>query len=369
MTSVKKPLRVLHGPVNVGNQPWVLSRNERAQGIQSDLVVNYGTWLGYPADRIISECANRTAGSLLRRTAFGITAPFRYDVLHYYFGRSYFCWDDYGAPNRAWFLDLKLAKKLGKKIFFTLQGCDARLSRQSAEINRFTPCKEGHCQAVPVCRSQLDQQRKYLIDVILPLADRVFVLNPELVRYVPNAVFLPYASVDIDGIQVTLPEVGAKLKIVHAPSDPAIKGSQYIIKAIESLGKKYQIDFIQVKGIPHQEALKIYQHADLIIDQALAGWYGGFAVEAMAMGKPVACYVREEDLGFIPKAMACDLPVIRISPETLEFDLETAIENSQRWREIGCQSREFVTRWHHPRRISESMIRAYHDPASRFSHG
>ena len=47
-------MRVLHGPVNVGNQPWVLSRAERALGINSDVVVSYGTWLEYPADRVLT---------------------------------------------------------------------------------------------------------------------------------------------------------------------------------------------------------------------------------------------------------------------------------------------------------------------------
>ena len=55
-------MRVLHGPVNVGNQPWVLSRYERLLGAQSDVVVNYSTWLGYQVDRCLSEYAEISAG-------------------------------------------------------------------------------------------------------------------------------------------------------------------------------------------------------------------------------------------------------------------------------------------------------------------
>src|SRR5687767_1244624 len=103
-------LRVLHGPVNVGNQPWVLSRHERRLGVRSELVVNYSTWFGYPADKCLSPLAKRTLWNTARRFLFGITSPWRYDILHYYFGRSFLCWDDYSAPNRLWFADLKLAK-------------------------------------------------------------------------------------------------------------------------------------------------------------------------------------------------------------------------------------------------------------------
>src|SRR5690606_30198334 len=108
------------------NQPWVLSRHERALGVQSDLVVNYTTWLGYPADRCLSDYGTRDYRAVARRAVFAVGAPFQYDVLHYYFGRSFLCWDDYSEPNRLWFGDLRLARALGRKVFMTLQGCDVR---------------------------------------------------------------------------------------------------------------------------------------------------------------------------------------------------------------------------------------------------
>ena len=43
-----------------------------------------------------------------------------------------------------------------------------------------------------------------------------------------------------------------------------------------------------------------YRDADIVVDQLLAGWYGGFAVEAMALGKPVIAYLRESDLHHVP---------------------------------------------------------------------
>ena len=171
-------LRVLHGPVNVGNQPWVLSRHERAYGVHSDLFVNYSTWFGYPNDRCLSEFGKRSLLNVLKRTAFAFSSPFRYDVLHYYFGRSFTCWDDYSGPKRFWFADLKLAKRLGRKIFMTFQGCDARLSDASSEANQFTACHLDRCESAADCRGSLDARRRKVIDEIVPLADRVFVLNP-----------------------------------------------------------------------------------------------------------------------------------------------------------------------------------------------
>jgi hypothetical protein len=359
-------MRVLHGPVNVGNQPWVLSRYERLLGVQSDLVVNYSTWLGYPVDRCLSEYAKKSSQALRHRLLFGLSAPFRYQVLHYYFGRSFLCWDDYSPPAPWWFSDFKLARVLGRKVFMTLQGCDVRLSALSAVRNAFTPCHEGHCPAVPVCRVTLDAQRQALIRNILPRAHRVFVLNPELAHYVPGATFLPYASVDVDAIEPAWPKTDGPAVLLHAPSDEGIKGSRLIVAAVERLQQRMPCKFVLVKGLPHAEAMRLYQSADLVIDQVLAGWYGGFAVEAMAMGKPVACYIREADLHHIPAAMRAELPLIRLTPETIEADLAAALARRAQWPQWGQQARAFVLRWHHPRRLATAMVRAYQDPGSRF---
>jgi len=359
-------MRVLHGPVNVGNQPWVLSRHERALGVKSDLVVNYNTWLQYPVDRCLSSVGERSRRTRFRRFLFAARAPLRYDVLHYYFGRSFLCWDDVGPRNRLWFMDLRLARALGRKVFMTLQGCDVRLSDASAARNEVTPCHEGECQAAPTCRSVLDAERRFLIERVLPRVDRVFVLNPELAHFVPGAQFLPYASVDVRAFEPTWPRTDRPAVIVHAPSDPSIKGSRYIAAAISRLERRYPIEYVEVKGVPHEKALQIYRNADLIIDQALAGWYGGLAVEAMAMGKPVACYLRDADLDVIPPAMRAELPLIRIHPRTIEADLAAALDMRARWPEIGRQARQFVERWHDPRQLAAAMVSAYRDPRSRF---
>ena len=97
---------------------------------------NYDTWLRYPSDRCLAGQGERTVGSLARRAAFALSSPFRYDVLHYYFGRSFMCWDDLGGPSPLWYADLRLARALGRKVFMTLQGCDVRLSDRSADRNR-----------------------------------------------------------------------------------------------------------------------------------------------------------------------------------------------------------------------------------------
>jgi len=248
----------------------------------------------------------------------------------------------------------------------TMQGCDVRLSAESSARNRHTPCHLGRCEAAPDCRASIDARRRYLIDHVVPRADRVFVLNPELAHYVPGSVFMPYCSVDVEAFEPTWPTTSGKATILHAPSDQSIKGSALVIAAVEKLKRKYDIEFILVKGVPYQEALKLYRRADLIIDQLYSGWYGGFAVEAMAMGKPVGCYIRGQDLQVLPESMRNELPLVRLDPDTVEADLEAALLQRHRWAQWGRQARDFVMRWHHPRRLAAAMVAAYRHPESKF---
>ena len=364
MAVPNRRLRVLHAPVNVGNQPWSLSRAERRLGLESDLVTNYQTWIGYPADRVLSSVGDHSLAGLARRMAAGLAAPFRYDVLHYYFGRSLLYWDDLPKLNRIPFADLHIARRLGRHVFMTLQGCDSRLAGESNRHNAHTPCAHGRCGVFEACLSSYDAQRRSLIERILPLCDRVFYLNPELGHYVPNADFMPYANVDISAIEPQLGEAHARPIVVHAPSDPKIKGTDGIIAALDALHSELDFELVLVQGKSHEEAMRIYRQADIVIDQVLAGWYGGFAVEVMAMGKPVACYIREGDLGFIPPRMRAELPILRLDPNNLAADFKALFERRAEWRAIGEASRHFVERWHDPDVIARALARLYREPSA-----
>ena len=359
-------MRVLHAPTNIGNQPWVLSRNERKLGVDSDVVVHYDPpTFRYEADKILGAVGGMSEAELRARMMAGLKAPLHYDVLHYYFGRTLFSWDDYSSGSPFPYLDLKIAKALGRRVVFTFQGCDARLAHRSNVRNAVTPCREGGCTLFKTCLSSLDGARQRLIADIVPLGDKVFYLNPELGHYLPEkAEFLPYSSVEISALRVVPPANEGRVRIVHAPTDGAIKGTPAILAALDSLKGHYDFELILIQNMPHTEAMRCYREAALVIDQVLAGWYGGFAVEAMAMGKPVLCYLREEDFEKVPAAMIADLPILNIRPDHLVEDIADVLDHRPEWQDWSARSRRYVERWHNPATIAAAVIEAYKDPTA-----
>ncbi len=87
-----------------------------------------------------------------------------------------------------------------------------------------------------------------------------------------------------------------------------------------------------------------------------AGWYGGLAVEAMAVGKPVVVYIRPDDLRFVPVAMAADLPIIEAQPQNI-YETLVKIVTMPRLEllNLAMKSREYVERWHGPVNIAQRI--------------
>lgn len=357
-----KNLKILHSPVNVCNQPWYVSRLERDLGHDSDIIVNYAPSYGLKADVVISEAQKPTFKYILKRLYFVLLSLLRYDVFHYYFGRTLFTWDDYFGPrNWLWYWDLKLAKFFGKRVIMTLQGCDIRMAVFTETAYEHSACHEKKCPQYALCKNSYDKQRQWLKEKILPKCDHIYYLNPDLGNYLRslNSSFLPYASVPVDHFKVSLPKTDGVIKILHAPSVPTLKGTPEIIEVIEKLKNKYIIELILIQNKSFEEAIKFYHEADLVIDQLNCGWYGAFAVEVMAMGKPVACYLREEDYKFLPDGFAKDIPIYNLDPKKLVVSLEKIILDRSNWPQKGRDSRAFVEKWHDPKKLQKQIFEKY----------
>ena len=72
--------------------------------------------------------------------------------------------------------------------------------------------------------------------------------------------------------------------------EPRAKGTAHVIAACAQLPVELEI----VEGLHHAEARERYRRADIVVDQLNAGWHGIFALEAMALGKPVVTYLKPD---------------------------------------------------------------------------
>lgn len=90
--------------------------------------------------------------------------------------------------------------------------------------------------------------------------------------------------------------------IVHATNHPHFKGTSYLEKAVAAInanGKKCELKILNQQS--NQAVLEAIKNADVVFDQVLLGAYGRLAIEAMSLGKPVICYLREDFMGLYPQ--------------------------------------------------------------------
>jgi acetyl esterase/lipase len=329
---------ILHAPAVVGGNAYGLSRAERELGFVSDVAVLAPGLLGYDFDLDLRAGADRPVWlRLARRAAFLRRALAEYDVFHFNFGLTLLTVRQVGVvlDELAW------TKRRGKTVIVTYQGCDVR--PKSA-----CPCRNPACFAEAPYRQPAARR-------VLARADRVFFLNPDLRHWLPGARFMPYASVDARKLKPSPPPEGPELVVAHAPTDRDVKGTGHVIEAVEQLraeGVPATLDLIE--GVTHPEVLARLRRADVVVDQLLIGWYGAFAVEAMALGRPALCYLREDEPADNP--FGDRLPIVRTSPKSLAADLRAVLADRDLRVGLAVEGRRFVETCHDPRLIAREAL-------------
>ncbi len=144
------------------------------------------------------------------------------------------------------------------------------------------------------------------------------------------------------------PSDAARPLVVHAPSNREKKGTRFVIEACEQLPVELDI----VEGVPHDVARERYARADIVVDQLNAGWHGVFALESMALGKPVVTYLKPDVVERSAAGYGIRLPVVPATAETLVDALRPLVEQpALRRRDRGTEPRVRRTgARHRPRR-------------------
>jgi glycosyltransferase involved in cell wall biosynthesis len=365
MTSI----RVLHCPYCVAGNASGLARAERELGLRSWSVSFDSPRFGFLADEILFNGREIPVSQELKRWSLLWRALTQFDILHFNFGHSIMMDSFYHSEHLAGRLysralelrDLPLLKAAGKGIVVTFQGDDARqgdFCLAHFDITHAREVEQGYYSP------ESDAHKRYRIARFAEYADRMYALTPDLLNVLPSeAQFLPDSHLDLRDwrpVENTCADREIPV-VVHAPTHRGVKGTRYVQDAVSRLQDEgVAFEFVLAEGIPNAEVRRIYQQADLLVDQLLVGWYGGVAVEFMALGKPVICYIRQSDLKFIPSEMRDDMPIINANPHTIYQVLKewlTAKRNELPG--LGRRSRNYVEKWHDPRKVAARLKMEY----------
>jgi hypothetical protein len=306
-------VRVLHCPVNTAGIPWANSQALRRRGIESDLLV-FNRYKLHPEADISLD---RTGGLLRQQAAqwraFLRLLP-RYDVFHFYSSVTL-------VPKS---LQFRLLHATGKKGVYQYLGSDIR--------------------------GKTREQLAYGL-----AADAEIVSSYDAIRWVPDAdVILP--GIELAKIAPAIPSVDTKRPLIlHAPSSRRRKGTESVVAAVQGLDADLRI----VEGLTHDEAFELYREADIVVDQLNAGWYGVFAIECLALGKPVVTFLHDEAVRRTEEAYGVEVPLVSATAETLRERLLPLVEDAALRHRIGAASRAYAERLHDVDAIAGELVALY----------
>jgi hypothetical protein len=135
-----------------------------------------------------------------------------------------------------------------------------------------------------------------------------------------------------------------RMRIVHAPSRPLIKGTAQIRAAVKALQEEgLPIDYVELAGKPNREVLAELARCDFVVDQLYSDLpMSTIAAEAGYFGKPtiVAGYAWEEIERWCRPE---DLPPVHYcAPEKLLDSMRRMVnDEAYRWS-LGKRAAEFV---------------------------
>ena len=320
-------LRVLHAPVNIAGGPGAISQGLRDIGVESTLLVFNERPFERGFDRNLrlrdtNRLANVPFNLPKQLAAFAWALP-RFDVFHFHAGMTL-------APAR---LNLPVLKAASKGIVFQSWGSDLR-GRRAEEV--------GYLRS----------------------AGAVIVGSYLTRRLAPRG---PWPEYDIVPPAIVLrdwepapKERGEALRVAHAPSKRAVKGTDTVIAAVEALrGRGVAIELDLIEGVPHREARRRYAEADVIVDQLRIGWYGMFAIEAMALAKPVVVHLDEQAAAETEEVFGLELPLIRADERNLTDVLARLVEERESLPARGRRSREYVERVHAHTEVARRVLEIY----------
>lgn len=332
-------MKVLHLPYGIGMS--TLSQALRNLGVDAASCSLKNNRYSYLADIQAHYAKSSPKQARQKRDAFFEEALEKYDIFHFHFGETFY-------PDKR---DLKILKDHGKKLVVNHRGSDVRMLSVARSFNN----------PYVMVKSAWRDENKILanLESLSAYIDHAIVNDHELLPYVGSYYkkvhILPHA-IETGKFQPYYPAEDSKPLIVHAPTHREIKGSQFVVDAVDRLRKDgFDFEFTLIEELPHQEAMQLYQKATIVVDQLLIGAYGHLSVESMAMGKPVVCYIRDDLRVTYPP----DLPIISANPDTVYHVLKSLLQNPGQLRTLGQQGRAYVQHYHDLDQVARKLLQIY----------
>lgn len=339
----------------------ICARAERLLGARAMSIVTHTYHVTSEFDRDLSRLRRMPLLRGLVPFALYVWACIAADRLNFFCDRGILPSGRRLRPNLP---ELRVYKRLGIDVFFYTYGADVRSRTATQALGEPNCCTD--CTLVRVACLCDESDRLSAMRELRPLAKALFSMG-DMIEYTPgsrNDLFFWPVDLDADAgkrYRPVYPESNAlaPLRLVHAPNHRMFKGTRFLEQAVTELQREGErIELVLVERMPNARALEIYRTADVVFDQCLVGFHGYFAIEAMALGKPVLCFIRRP-AEYLLAPDEC--PILNTHVTTLKEDLRRLARERATLPAVGRAGRAYVEKHFSLPAFAARLQRAYYE--------
>ena len=337
------------GPTNSAGQAWAWTRcaARYLEGVAGWTVALRNERYDYPADELVDRHTYLNDADWQLRTLACARARWTHALLEA--GRPLL-----GAlAGRDFVADAELLRRSGIEVGLVFHGSEVRNPRRHRSRHEFSPFADP--------KSDLTRRLQARYDALAPLVARfdgpLFASTPDQLDDLPAAAEWLPVVVDTEvftpiGAPTPLERAGGRRPVVvHAPSNPALKGTEFVERQLGPLHERGVIELRMVTGLPPAQAAELVRCADIVVDQLLLGLYGVLACEAMAAGRVVIGYLGES----LRSRVGREVPVLEATARTVGQVVGRVLDDPAQAREAAAAGPSFVAEFHDGRRSASVL--------------
>lgn len=328
------PTRLLIGPRNFAGQGdrWARAaeRNDGVGAVSMQAGDNGG--LDFPVDYRVQDAiyTNNRPWGLAQRNAVGDGfSHVLIEAASSLFGAAF---DKVVARETAW-----LGTR-GVTVGMIAHGTDIRLPSRHAELDEWSPFRTAPRDWVAQREARARSNHRILDRVGAPL----FVSTPEMLLDRPGSTWLPIV-VDADRWYSDVPVLrGGSPVVVHAPTNPIVKGTALIEPIVQELHEAGELDYRRIIRVPSSQMPGLFHGADVVLEQFALGMYSVTSVEAMAAGRIAVAHVHDQVREHVRSVTGLEVPVVEATPATIREVLRDIRDRPDHYRDIAAAGPAFV---------------------------
>ncbi len=356
-------MKVLHvAPLNVAGVPYNMVEMQRRFGAEARLVTLHRNVFTFPEDISLNlplprnrlaqwwRTTKRKAPRLTAKIGPGLNGPARVYAPRNILESAYFNFDDLRRQRRVeeaiecyrldefeiihydggldFFRDSRVAvhwKRQGKKIICHYMGSDLRIRGVVPAIDKISDLN-------------LTNESDHLL------------LHPDI-----HFLYIPF---DVSPFVVRRRE-NERLRIVHSPTNRAMKGTELILPIIDAVKKVRDIEFVLIENTRLNEVIRIKETCDIAIEQV--GNYGGTgygrnSLETLALGIPTITEMTPDYEAWLPEN-----PFVLATPDSLYKKLLELIDSPVLRSEKSALGRQWVEKYHSYEAVHNRLMDLYRE--------